>query len=130
MSEYLNTYVHCGTAQADGPFLVPPTWNKSRHQSGIENVWKQAAQELAESENIFVIGYSLPQTDLFFHYLLSLGCLSSQIIRRFWVFDINPAVEERYRQILGPGVANRFQFIELSFKDVVRHLTKEIKPQS
>jgi hypothetical protein len=36
-------------------------------------VWRTAAQHLSEAEHIFIIGYSLPETDQFFRYLYGLG---------------------------------------------------------
>jgi hypothetical protein len=49
--------------------LVPPTLNKAETHRMLGNVWKRAARALSDAENLFVIGYSLPETDMFFHYL-------------------------------------------------------------
>lgn len=116
ISNQLSNFAHCGIGHIPSyPYIVPPTWNKSEHHHAIENVWKHAAKELAQAENIFVIGYSLPETDTFFHYLYSLGVMSDQIIRRFWVIDPCPKVEEKYRKILGNGVESKFKFINQPF---------------
>jgi len=63
----------CDKPLKEPPVLVPPTWNKTKYNGALSNVWKKAAQELATAENIFVIGYSLPETDSFFRYLFALG---------------------------------------------------------
>ena len=55
--------------------------------SGFENMWAHAATQLAEAENIIVIGYSLPKTDQFFPILYALGTVSKSILKRFSVFD-------------------------------------------
>jgi hypothetical protein len=36
--------------------------------TGLSSVWRAAATHLAEAENVFIIGYSLPDTDEFFRY--------------------------------------------------------------
>jgi len=91
------------------PFLVPPTWNKGDHYGQIQPVWKAAAQELAKAHNIFVIGFSMPETDSFFHYLYALGSESREQLRRFFVFNPDEKVMERFERLLGTGALKRFK---------------------
>jgi len=104
--------------------IVPPTINKRDYQYDLQNVWRLAAKELAEAENIFVLGYSLPETDLFFSYLYALATVGTKLIRRFWVFnpDDSGAVEARFRKILGGGALARFAYhptiFGASFNDI------------
>lgn len=67
------------------PLIIPPTWNKTEanYNIGIRKVWNQAAKELSEAENIFIIGYSLPETDYFFKYLFALGTEGKKIIKKY-----------------------------------------------
>ena len=53
--------------------IVPPTWNKTEYHSNLSHVWHEAAVELGSARNIYVFGYSLPETDSFFRYLFALG---------------------------------------------------------
>ncbi|MGD2109800.1 MAG: hypothetical protein PVI86_10445 [Phycisphaerae bacterium] len=69
----LDRFEHCDSPLDPEPVLVPPTWHKEDYHRGIGQVWARAAAELAEAENIFVIGYSLPLSDSFFRYLYGLG---------------------------------------------------------
>ena len=96
----------CETLLKGPPVLIPPTWNKTGYHEQLGNVWKRAAEELSKAENIFVIGYSLPETDSFFRYLFALGSESSTRIKRFWVFilDKTGAVEKRFRELIGRGL--------------------------
>ena len=55
------------------PVIVPPTWNKAEHHQLLSIVWGKAAQHLGEARTIFIIGYSLPETDAFFRLLYALG---------------------------------------------------------
>ena len=58
-------FAHHNLEQSSPRFIVPPTWDKTAHQNGLGEVWKQARIELESAENVFVIGYSLPETDMF-----------------------------------------------------------------
>jgi hypothetical protein len=94
------------------PVIVPPTWSKGEHQSRISKVWELAAKDLAGAQNIFIIGYSLPETDSFFRHLMSLGTSTDVSRRRFWVFDPDKSgsVKGRYKRIIGDGVSDARYF--------------------
>jgi len=107
---------YCGEPLEEDPFIVPPTWNKTAFHTEIDQVWKRAALELKDAENIFVLGYSLPSTDLFFHYLFALGVDMRTILKGFYVYNPDPDVEDRFRNLLGSGIEQRFQFYDASFE--------------
>jgi len=86
-------------------------------------VWRTAASELANAEDIFVCGYSLPDTDQFFRYLYALGSVGETRVKRFWVFDPEEKVADRFRELLGPTVQNRFEFHKKKFSEAVNSLT-------
>ena len=115
IEEALAKLQHCDQACAAEALIVPPTWNKSQYHEVIENVWRRAAKEMSEAENIVVIGYSLPKTDLFFHYLYSLGCVGGRLLRRFLVYDPKSDVERNFRELLAPGVQDGFEFLRGTF---------------
>lgn len=112
---------HCDTLLKGPPVLIPPTWNKTGYHQQLGNVWKRAALELSDAENIFVIGYSLPETDSFFRYLYALGSESATRIKRFWVFnpDTNGGVEARFRDLIGRGIENRFFYKSVTFDKAI-----------
>lgn len=109
----------CNKTLEEDPFIVPPTWNKTAFHGQIEQVWRRAATELKDAENIFVLGYSFPPTDMFFRYLFALGVDMSTILRGFYVYDIDPAVEGRFRSLLSSGIEQRFHFYHRDFGDTV-----------
>lgn len=117
----LHAKKHCDKPLKGPPILVPPTWNKTGYHEQLGNVWKRAAAELSTGENIFVIGYSLPETDSFFRYLYALGSESSIRTKRFWVFnpDKEDGVEQRFRNLIGRGIENRFKYFQVTFKDAI-----------
>jgi len=126
----------CGTHLSGEPIIVPPTWNKTEGHAQLANVWKQAATELGEAENIFCIGYSLPESDLFCRYLFALGTVGKAHLRRFWVFDpdLERVVEKRYGRLIGKGIERRFKFFNGDngvFGAAINRLREEfIKSQS
>jgi hypothetical protein len=97
--------------------IVPPTSSKVQHYRQIRNVWSSASKALADAENIFVAGYSLPATDTFFRYLFALGSISSTRLKRFWVYDPDKSgsVKDRFQSLLGPTTMRRFRFESLTF---------------
>ena len=103
----------CGE-RCNGRVIVPPTWNKNAYQGELSKVWKTASNELSSARNIFVIGYSLPETDSFFRYLYALSTAGRSRIQRFWVYNYGglPEVLDRYKRLLGSSVRDRrFQYI-------------------
>lgn len=111
----------CGKPFEEDPFIVPPTWNKTGFHTEIGVVWQKAAKELKDAENIFVLGYSLPTTDLFFHYLFALGVDTKTILKKFYVYntDDKGEIEERFSNLLGSGVIKRFKYIQTTFENAV-----------
>lgn len=101
------------------PVVVPPTWNKSAHREKIRVVWRKAASELHGARNVLVYGYSLPASDAFFHHLYALGTDVDKHLKRFWVFnpDNTGKVEDRFRDLLGPGALNRFEYLEFTCQE-------------
>jgi len=130
ISDGLMVFSHDNCKQAVGsrvnpaPVIVPPTWNKTEYHSNLANVWSQAAQELSEAVNIFVIGYSFPETDSFFRYLYALGTISSNRIKNFWVFnpDGSGEVDSRFSKIIGQGVRNRYKYEKLTFGEAINYI--------
>lgn len=113
------------------PILVPPTWSKAEYHRTLAGVWKRAALELREAENIYVVGFSLPVTDEFFRYLYSLGTVGDTILQRFWVIDPDPTgtVDQRFRSLLGPGAEQRYAFHNETFRWVIKQLKYEYEAQ-
>ncbi|RAV02720.1 hypothetical protein [Paenibacillus sp. YN15] len=113
------------SACEDVPVIVPPTWNKKDYHGNLTNVWKQAAKELSQARNIYVIGYSLPESDAFFRYLFALDTFDNDTIKRFWVYNPDSSAEtkSRYNSLLGKGISIRYEYKEKKFADAIADLT-------
>jgi len=114
------------------PVIIPPTWNKSTYHGQIANVWHHAANALSTAKNIYIIGYSLPESDAFFKYLFSLGTLGESRIRRLWVFNPDEKVEANYNKMVGKGIENRFEFHDKGFDEAMKYISNkdDIKPKT
>lgn len=125
----IGQFAHCDGAKVEGPAIVPPTWSKLHHHKQLEHVWRAAAAELADAENIFVCGYSLPATDQFFRYLYGLGTIGQKLVKRFWVFDPDPdgSVEKRFRELLGSAVSERFKAVRTTFAEAIPMIREELQ---
>jgi NAD-dependent SIR2 family protein deacetylase len=112
--------MHCNKMAETDPFIVPPTWNKMQYYEVLSNVWARAAYELSEAENVFVIGFSLTESDWFFRDLYSIGTMGRSIFKRFWVFDPDKVeVQDRFKKIIGTGVGDAFSYKEKRFSDAI-----------
>lgn len=113
----------------NNPVIIPPTWNKTEYHGTLTNVWSTAANALNSAKNVFVFGYSLPETDSFFRYLFALGSMGEARIRRFWVFDPDSTgiVKNRYETMLGQGLKNRFTYFEEPFGKALGTLQSKLK---
>jgi hypothetical protein len=129
IGSYLKYEKHnCGRNLMDEPMLVPPLWNKTEYHNELALVWQRAADVLSKAENIFVIGYSFPETDAFFRYLYGLGTVGKFPLKRFWVFnpDESGVVEGRFKALVGSGAFSRFKYLPETFETAVRTLIKEL----
>jgi hypothetical protein len=84
------------------PFVVPPTWRKD-FGAPLATVWNSALRALRTATRIVVIGFSIPETDQHFRYLLAAGMRDNISLRQ--VLFVDPAVESlkaRIARILRP----------------------------
>lgn len=110
----------------DTPFIIPPSLNKIRYHSNLSKVWRKASKELSEADKIFIIGYSLPETDIFFKYLFALGSVGKVLLKGFYVIDIDEKVDERFKKFLGPGIDEKYVFLPGSFHYNLENIKKNI----
>ena len=89
-------------------FIIPPVYDKSTllsHES-IRSLWYQANHlALGLADRLYVIGYSLPETDFAMRSLLWQGARrsnSSQLGKKLlYVVDLDKKVGDRYAEKLG-----------------------------
>lgn len=106
------------------PVIVPPSWNKADYHQALSDIWASAAKHLAEAESIFIIGYSLPETDSFFRHLYALGSVGKSTLRRIVVFnpDQSGEIDRRFRALLGPGSIARYEYHASTFGQSIAYI--------
>jgi hypothetical protein len=77
---------HCGKPDPR-LLLVPPSWDKNEYQDIMKPVWARAVKELQTATRICIIGYSMPASDTFFRYLLTLGLAENHQLYKLIVVD-------------------------------------------
>lgn len=120
--DYKIKYKSCNCSNAGRkyrPVIVPPTWNKTNSHQNVRNVWKHAAEALGEAEYIYVIGYSLPETDVFFRLLYALGSESSTRLKKFLVVNPDEAARTRFDKIVSQGRIHRYEFRNITFERAI-----------
>ncbi len=117
----------CGESLEEDPVIIPPTWNKTAYHGQIEQVWRRAALEMEDAENIFVFGYSLPETDWFFNYLYGLGVEMTTPVEGFYVYNPDTAVRARFERLLGPGVIQKFHFSDAYFEPALSGVANALR---
>ena len=124
--EYFKRYSSPSIEVDPEPVIVPPSWNKADYHNALSEVWSSAAQHLSEAEHIFVLGYSLPETDSFFRHLYALGSTGKAPLRRFAVFnpDTSGDTNRRFQSLLGPGAIARYEYHPMTFDAAIAHIKK------
>src|SRR6266478_2399912 len=127
----LGEFKPSGIAVTGVPVIVAPTFNQGDSHRTLSKVWKVAAEELGQAENIFIIGYSFPETDKFFEYLYALGTVSQTLLERIWLFnpDSSGDVRSRFESLIGAGAKQAFRHFEKTFEDAVEILSEEFPIQ-
>jgi hypothetical protein len=129
LSEALGTLVHCDEACKPEPVIVPPTLAKSSHHTSLAKVWQRAGAEMAGVRNLFVIGYSLPETDFFFRYFFGLGTIGATL-KRICVIDPSPAVlKERFQSFLGPEALPYLEMVPGTFADSIPYIKASLRKE-
>ena len=82
------------------PLVIPPTWNKVFGKL-FTNVWAGAVQAISTATNIVILGFSAPETDQHFRYLMSAGLRNNISLRAVHVVDIDSgdAFRGRYLRV-------------------------------
>ncbi len=73
--------------------LIPPTWRKT-FSGSLEKIWNKAIISMSQATRIIIIGFSIPDTDMHFKYLLA-AALENNISLREIIF-VNPMSTEEY----------------------------------
>ena len=106
------------------PLLIPPSWNKASSNSfstdALFSLWNAAAEALRTATRICVIGYSIPETDAFFRYLLTIALARNHHLSTFLLVDPAPTVNAKLQELLEPiFLERRYKHFPCSFAEAL-----------
>ncbi len=81
------------------PLIMPPLLDKSDFSSmnSIKIIWQEARNFLKEAEKIYIIGYSLPDSDITIKLLLE---TSLDNCKKIYLINIESTIEEKIKTLL------------------------------
>lgn len=111
----------CFTAQQ--AVIVPPTYFKNLTNPHLSQVWLRAEHELAASDRLVFCGYSFPDADIFFKYLLKRATIRRPLVQVVVANDHDGKGDVarrdeylRYARFFGSGAS--FRFLRVGFAQV------------
>lgn len=116
------------------PLLVPPTWRKSA-EGIFSRIWDRAIERLRSATRIVIVGYSVPQTDQYFRYLIAAGLQENISLRNVIFVDPNiEHLEARAMTLFRPeliergtvGFVNRRAF-DLLQPNLLKHIGRPMR---
>jgi hypothetical protein len=99
------------------PYILPPVFNKITG-AGLDRTWRRALDRLRNARSIVIVGYSLPQTDIYMQYFLKAAVGPNLDLDRIVVFDPvlfstgerRDAMQTRYETCFSTQLRRRIQF--------------------
>ena len=103
LNSYGNGHLTIDLAKLHGSVdktIIPPTWNKQLGGE-INTQWTNAAKWLKDATEIRILGYSMPQTDVYIKHLFGTALMESLNLQQIDVLCLDPdgTVSERYNHM-------------------------------
>jgi len=98
--------------------IIPPSFSKYGVDGPLRSVWSNAYRALRNARDIFVIGYSMPETDLMVRYLLSLAFRDIERVRTCWIINPDTRHSQHYEQLFGEYMRSKVKTVALKFEDI------------
>lgn len=110
------------------PFIVPPTDDKANQRNAVTEVWACASDAISRADVLSIVGYSLPQTDVFFKCFWAISASRDHELRRIYLVDKsnNNSIKQRYEEIIGEPIRNRIAFTNTGFAAGVKTIMHDL----
>lgn len=95
-----NDYLRLGLEN----FIIPPTLDKTNlyNASFIKILWRKAFDVLTNAQNVYIIGFSFPPTDLAVRYLFQSALSNNNNNPNIYVINTKDAIDENSVSYLKP----------------------------
>ena len=94
---------------ADKLVIVPPLWQKSFDDEPYQTVWRETRKTLSSVKALFLIGYSLPETDVYTQATLRMDVGPLDFL---CVVNPDPSARERIARTLRSSISASTHYIE------------------
>ncbi len=95
----------------ENPIIVPPVANKQLTKE-LKGIWSTTLNRLRHARNIIFVGYSFPETDVYFRYFIEAAIGPNTDLNNIFVF--NPGLDEdmknRYLSCFSDQYRKRVRF--------------------
>jgi hypothetical protein len=105
--------------------LLFPQTTKPYDQPPFNSLWISAAQALQQSDEIFVIGYSFPSTDIHSETLFRLNVGRNRSLRRLVIVNPDSEARQRTRYAMARGIGMKTKVVELHYLSEVPGLLEQ-----
>ncbi|MGH9894687.1 MAG: hypothetical protein ACREA0_22455, partial [bacterium] len=95
----------------DALLIVPPLWQKSFDEEPFPTVWVEARRVLSSARALFVVGYSLPETDVYTQALLRMDVGELEFLA---IVNPDPEARRRVHNALRSAVTRATHVLELN----------------
>ncbi|XDD43139.1 SIR2 family protein [Leptospira sp. WS60.C2] len=108
------------------PYIIPPLIGKKYENKSIQRLWHISQSLLENSKRIFIIGYSLPESDVIAEYMLRDANISDKeikIVRKLGQNESKSDVENRFKRIFfSESNNNRIEFVDMDAMEFIQGL--------
>lgn len=83
------------------PYMIPPVLDKNSFYNNniLKGIWQQAYEKIAEADEIFIIGFSFPPTDLSLRYLFNSALSNNQNVNIYVINYDSNNTQSTYKKI-------------------------------
>jgi hypothetical protein len=86
----------CSTSME--PVIIPPTFYKNMNNHFIQKIFLKSEKVLRNANEIFICGYSFPDSDIFLKYVLKRAELFNQNSPKIHIINQNPEKEPNKKE--------------------------------
>ncbi|MCW7469594.1 SIR2 family protein [Leptospira kanakyensis] len=108
------------------PYIIPPLIGKKYENKSIQHLWHISQALLENSKRIFIIGYSLPESDVIAEFMLRDANISNKeikIVRKIGKNESKTEVEDRFKGIFFSQTNNnRIELIDMDAMEFIGEL--------
>jgi hypothetical protein len=108
--------------------IIPPTWFKDIESYPFKQIWKKAREEVRKARIIVVIGYSVPETDLFSRSLFKVEAGSKdkrEKIDLVVLVNPDPQARRRFIDLINGGLEKETTILQYDTFDELNTLLEQ-----